>query len=521
MLDSVLAQSFENWELCLADGASPGGEVARVVQQYARRDPRIRCVRLPENRGIAGNSQAAFELASGDYIAFLDHDDTLAPFALFEVVRALNQDPELDFIYSDEDHLDPSGRRQNPHFKPDWSPDTLRSHNYICHLVVIRRDLLERVGGLREGFDGSQDYDLALRATEQASHVHHIPMILYHWRQHPAAMTGGPRKDEAHEAAKRALREHVARQAIQATVADGPVGGTYDVKRSLPCRPLVSIVIPTQDQVDVLARCLESIARSTYTNHEIVLVENQSRQPETFDYYRSLESRRDIRLIAWNDRFNYSQVNNFAADQAHGEVLLFLNNDTQVRSRDWLERMLEHALRPEIGAVGAKLLYPNGEVQHGGVILGIGGVAGHAHKCDSESSAGYFHRLVVSQNLSAVTGACLMLRKEVFAETGGFDERLAIAFNDVDLCMRIRRQGYWIVWTPFAALTHYESRTRGQEDTIEKQCRFRDEVQRFIDTWHEELQDGDPFYSPHLSLMFREFRLATPIVRRRGAGRSC
>ncbi|MEI8372913.1 MAG: glycosyltransferase family 2 protein [Planctomycetota bacterium] len=507
MLDSVLAQTCENWEICLADGASPAAEVAQVLEEYARRDARIRLALLPENRGIAGNSIAALELVSGDYIAFLDHDDTLAPFALFEVVRALNDEPELDFIYSDEDHLNENGNREHPHFKPDWSPDTLRSHNYICHLVVIRRDLLERVGGLREGFDGSQDHDLVLRATERASHIYHIPKILYHWRQHRASMSKGAGKNEAHQAGKKAVREHLARQAIAGSVIDGVSPHTYDVRRSLLRRPMVSIIIPTQDQVGILDRCLESIARSTYTNYEILLVENQSRCPKTFAYYRTLERRPEIRLIPWNDHSNYSKLNNFAVTQTRGEVLLLLNNNTQARNPDWLERMLEHAMQPEVGAVGAKLFYPDGDIQHGGIILGIGGVAGHAHRYFSGSSAGYLHRLVVTQNMSAITGACLMLRKEVFEEAGGFDERLAIVFNDVDLCMRIRRKGYWIVWTPFAMLTHYESRMRGMNDTLEKQCRFNEESQIFADTWHDALREGDPFYSPHLTLSSENFAL--------------
>jgi len=377
---------------------------------------------------------------------------------------------------------------------------------------VIRRDLLERVGGLREGFDGSQDHDLVLRATEQASHILHIPKILYHWRQHRASMSNGTGKNEAHQAGKKAVREHLARQAIAGTVIDGASPHTYDVRRFLLRRPMVSIIIPTQDHVGMLERCLESIARSTYTNHEILLIENQSRRPETFAYYRTLERRPGIRLIPWNERFNYSKLNNFAATQTRGEVLLLLNNDTQTRNPDWLERMLEHALRPEVGAVGAKLFYPDGDIQHGGVILGIGGVASHAHQYFPGASAGYFHRLVVTQNLSAITGACLMLRKEVFEEAGGFDERLAIAFNDVDLCMRIRRKGYWIVWTPFATLTHHESRTRGVNDTIEKRCRFNEESQIFADTWHDALREGDPFYSPHLTLSSEDFalRLQTP-----------
>ena len=358
MLDSVLAQTYENWELCVADGASPNGVVATVLKQYAQRDSRIRLALLHDNLGIAGNSSAALEMAQGDYVAFLDHDDTLAAFALFEVVRALNLQPDLDFIYSDEDHITEKGHRQNPHFKPDWSPDTLLGHNYICHLAVVRRDLVAKAGGLRRGFDGSQDYDLALRATEQAAHVHHIPRVLYHWRQHPASLSNGPRKDQPQEAGKRAIREHLARQSIAGTVADGPVPGTYDVRRSLTGKPLVSIIIPTQDHIDVLSRCLDSIARSTYQRYEILLVENQSRNPETFAYYRSLQRRPEIRLVTWDHRFNYSRLNNFAATQARGDVLLLLNNDIEVQTADWIERMLEHVLRPEVGAVAQSSTIP-------------------------------------------------------------------------------------------------------------------------------------------------------------------
>jgi O-antigen biosynthesis protein len=507
MLDSVRAQTYGNWELCLADGASPGPETARILKEYARRDPRIRLALLPENRGIAGNTRAALELARGEYVAFVDHDDTLAPFALYEIVRALNQDRELDFLYSDEDLLDEEGRRHHPHFKPDWSPDTLRSHNYICHLVAIRRELLERVGGLREGFDGSQDYDVVLRATERASRVHHIPKVLYHWRRHSAAMSCGDGKHQAYQAAKKALGEHLARQAVEGTVNDGLLASTYEVRRALPNQPLISIIIPTQDQVDVLARCLDSIMRSTYARYEILLVENNSRNPETFDFYRTLREWPKIRVIPWNQTFNFSKLNNFAATHARGDVLLFLNNDVEAQSADWLERMLEHALRPEVGAVGAKLFYPDGNVQHAGIIVGINGVAGHAHKHFSASSPGYFHRLMVTQNMSAITGACIMMRKDVFREIEGFDERLVIAFNDVDLCMRVRRSGYWIVWTPFAALTHYESKTRGPEDNPEKRRRLAKEAHIFIANWREELRRGDPFYSPNLSLSSEDFAL--------------
>lgn len=507
MLDSVLAQTYEKWELCVAEGASPDPAVASILKQYAARDSRIRLALLPENRGIAGNSTAALELARGEYVALLDHDDTLPPFALFEVARALNDQPDLDFIYSDEDHITEKGHRQNPHFKPDWSPDTLRSHNFICHLLVIRSDLLQRIGGLRLGFDGSQDYDLALRATEQAAHIRHIPRVLYHWRQHPGSMSRGKGKEQALRSARKALREHLARTGVRGTVNDGLWPGTFDVRRPLPRKPLVSIIIPTQDHVDVLARCLDSIAQSTYPRYEILLVENRSRNPETFAYYRGLQQRPDIRLLPWDHDFNYSRLNNFAAAQARGDVLLLLNNDTEAQTADWMERMLEHALRPEVGAVGAKLLYPNGDIQHAGVIVGIHGVAAHAHRGFSASSIGYCHRLVATQDLSAVTGACLMIRRGVFREIGGFDERLAVAFNDVDLCMRIRRRGYWVVWTPFAELTHHEYATRGPEDSSEKLWRAEQEANVFIETWRQELREGDPFYSPNLTLASEDFAL--------------
>ncbi len=507
MLDSVLDQTYANWELCLADGGSPAAEVAGILQEYAGRDARIRVALLAENRGIAGNTKAALELATGEYVAFMDHDDTLAPFALLEIVRTLNEAPDRDFIYSDEDLLDEDGYRHTPHFKPDWSPDALRSHNYICHLAVVRRELLESAGGMREGFDGSQDYDLVLRVTEQASHVHHIAKILYHWRRHSAAMSCGEGRHVAYRSAKKALREHLARQGVAAAVRDGLCASTYDVRRALPGEPLVSIVIPTRDEAGALARCLDSIAQSTYNRHEILLIENNSQEAETFDYYESLAARPEVRLIPWNHPFNFSKLNNFAAGHARGEVLLFLNNDTEAQNPDWLERMLEHALRPDVGAVGAKLFYPSGEVQHGGLILGIKGVAGHSHKHYPASSVGYCHRLVVTQNLSAVTGACVMLRKKVFQEVGGFDERLVIALNDVDLCMRIRGKGYWIVWTPHAALTHYESKTRGREDTGEKRRRLQKKPICSSRLWRDALRCGDPFYSPHLTLSSEDFTL--------------
>jgi O-antigen biosynthesis protein len=507
MIDSVLAQTYTNWELCIADGQSRDPEVGRILRDYAQRDSRIRVEILPENKGIAGNSNAALALANGAVIALLDHDDTLAPFALFEVVRSLNQHPDADFLYSDEDLLDEKGLRHGAHFKPDWSPDTLRSHNFIGHFVALGRELVKSIGGFREGFDGSQDYDLVLRATEQARQVLHIPQVLYHWRKHPGSFTGGQRLKDAHVAARQAILEHLRRADVVGTVLHGNTGGTYQVVRSLPAKPLVSIMIPSKDHHEVLDRCLKSIAPSTYSNYEIIVVDNNSQERETFDYYKTLSDWPKLRMVKWDHPFNYGAMNNFAANQAAGEVLLLLNNDTETRCPDWLERMLEHTLRPEVGAVGAKLYYPDGTIQHGGVILGIGGVAGHAHRYVPGQSPGYVNRLVVTQNVSAVTGACLMIRKQVFEEIGGFDERFVVNLNDVDLCMRIRQRGYWIVWTPHAELYHHERKTRGADDTQVKRDGAADELQLFLGKWWEKLHAGDPFYSPHLSLENEDFSL--------------
>jgi O-antigen biosynthesis protein len=498
-LNSVLAQTYPHWEVHLSGQAGATAEAAGISKIYARNNARIRLKPL-ESGGLTNGTVP-------DYLAVLHPGDTLAPSALYEIVRAVHEDAARDFLYSDEDLLDAEGRRLHPHFKPDWSPDTLRSHNFIGSLAVIRRDLWDRAGGLRDGFDGSQDYDLVLRATEQASQVHHISRVLYHGRHRPESSTNGALRRQAHHSAKKALREHLQRLAIEGSVGDGLSPDTYDVRRTFPGRPLVSIVIPTQDHVDVLARCLDSIARSTYPHYEVLLIENRSRNPQTFDYYRKLERQSRIRVLSWDCPFNYSKLNNFAAAHARGEVLLLLNNDTEAQTADWLERMLEHALRPEVGAVGAKLYYPGGDVQHAGVIVGVDGVARHAHRHFPASSTGYRHRLVTTQNLSAVTAACLMLRKSVFEEIGGFDERLEVAINDVDLCLRIRRKGYWILWTPFAELTHCESRTRGPDDDDEKRCRVEKETGLFLRSWRKELQRGDPFYSPHLTLTGEDFAL--------------
>ena len=509
MIRSVREQTYADWELCIADGASNSPEVRAVLEEEARRDPRIRVVFLARNEGIAGNSAAALALATGDYVAFLDHDDLLPPFALFEIARAVNEDPDADLLYSDEDKIDAAGvRRSEPHFKPDWSPDMLRSHNYVCHLTAYGRALLEQVGGPRPGFDGSQDHDLILRASERAKKIVHIPKILYHWRIHgeSTARAAGA-KNYSHEAGRRALREHLGRLGLEGEVIDGPVPNSFHTTYRLPRRPLVSLIVPTHDQVPLLSRCMDSLARSGYDNLEILVVENNSKAPETFAYYRRLQERTDVRMMTWERPFNYAAVNNWAAAQARGEVLLFLNNDVEAINPDWIERLLEHALRPEVGGVGAKLYFPNDTIQHAGVLVGVGGVAAHAHGGFRRSDHGYFTRLGVVQNFTAVTGACLMMRKGVFEELGGFDEGFALAFNDVDLCMRLRRRGYLIVWTPLAELYHHESATRGSEDTPAKKERFRGEVHRFLVKWGDCLWRGDPYYNPNLTHEGGDFRL--------------
>lgn len=509
MIQSVLDQTYPNWELCVADGQSLV-KVQEVLDSYRKMDRRIRVEFLPSNDGIAANSNAALALATGDYVALLDHDDTLAPFALFEVVRAVNQDRNADLLYSDEDTIDQTGaERSNPHFKPDWSPDALRSHNYICHLAIMRRSVVHQVGEFRTEHEGSQDYDLVLRVSERARKIVHIPKVLYHWRIHAKSVTGEEvGKMYAYEAAKKALADHLLRQHVDGYVQDGPVLGTYQVKYSLASQPLISIIIPNQDHPEMLARCLESVKRSSYCNYEIVIVENHSKRPETFSYYQQLEQDSKVRILNWTQPFNYSSVNNEAIRQARGDVVLLLNNDVEAINADWLERMLEHVLRQEVGAVGAKLYYPNETIQHAGVIIGIGGVASHSHTFHQRESLGYGRRLVITHNLSAVTAACLMLRKKVFEQVGGLDERFIIAFNDIDLCLKIRQQGYLVVWTPHAELYHHESVTRGHdlEDPV-RLARLQGEEDLFRGKWLEVLRAGDPYYNPNLSLQDGNFSL--------------
>ena len=509
MIRSVQDQSYEKWELCLADGSdAEHGAVGKCCREMARKDGRLRYVKLDRNGGISENTNACLKMARGEYIALFDHDDILHPSALYENMKAICA-RDADFLYSDENtfHEDPSDAYW-PHYKPDYAPDTLRSYNYICHLTVFRRSLLDAVGGgFRKQFDGSQDYDMILRLTEQAKRIVHIPKVLYYWRGHAGSTAQDiGAKTYTVEAARAALSEHLKRVGLKGTVLDSTIPSTYKAQYDIEGAPLISIVIPNMDHVDDLKKCVDSITeKSTWTRWEIVIVENNSKNDETFDYYRSIEDRPEIRIVTWEGPFNFSGICNRGAEAAKGDYILLLNNDIQVITPDWLEQMLMFAQRKDVGAVGAMLYYPDDTIQHAGVILGIGGVAGHSHKYFQRGEYGYASRLTIAQNLSGVTAACCMIPTRVWEEVGGLDESFAVAFNDVDLCLRIRKAGYLIVWTPYAELYHFESKSRGLEDTTEKQIRFKGEIDHFYERWGDALKAGDPYYNPHLTLEREDF----------------
>lgn len=509
MIDSVKNQTYTEWELCIADG-STNKEVITYLQDQAGLDGRIKVALLDKNYGIAGNTNKAIELATGEFIAFLDHDDTLASFALHEVAKVANDDRQIDLIYSDEDKLSFNGKvRITPHFKPDWSPDNLKSYNYITHLLVAKRSLVKDLGGIRIGYEGSQDYDFVLRATEIATKIAHIPKILYHWREHRDSTSANTEsKSYVTFSAQRAITDALTREQKRGRAFKGPFFGSVRVIYGLEKTPLISIIIPTKDNLETLETCIDSIlTRSTYPNYEIVITDTGSQNAAVDQYYRSLVNDKRIKILSWDKPFNYSAVNNFSAEHANGDYFIFLNNDIEIQTAEWIESMLEFCQRSDVGAVGAKLFYPDFTVQHGGVILGVGGVAGHSHKSFPHHSDGYFGRLSVPTNLSAVTAACVMIPKKIFNDVGKFDEGYPLAFNDIDLCLRIRERGYLIVWTPYAELIHYESKTRGYEDTPEKQERFRKEIERFKTKWGGLLERGDPYYNRNLTLTREDFSL--------------
>lgn len=505
MIDSVIKQSYSNWELCIADGNSQTEDTIKLLKEYMQKDKRIKVNFLSENYGISGNTNACLELATGEYVGLFDHDDLLTPNALYEVVKVLNEDRALDFIYSDEDKTDEYGQEFfDPHFKPDWSPDTLRSYNYICHFTVFRRNLLAKVGGFNKEFDGSQDYDLFLRLTEATDKIHHISKILYHWRVHRNSTAGSlSAKEYTVDAARRALQAHLNRQGIKGIIEPGLIIGTHRAKYEIEGNPKVSIIIPTKDHIDDLSQCIDSIKKSTYTNYEIVIIENNSTEEATFKYYEELKKEDNIKVVVWKEGFNYSAINNYGIKAAEGEYFILLNNDIEIITPNWIEEMLMHCQREEVGIVGAKLYYPDDTIQHAGVIIGIGGVAGHSHKYFAREDNGYFSRLKIIQNLSAVTAACLMVRRDVFESVNGLDEAFKVAFNDVDFCLRVREQNKLVIFTPYVEAYHHESKSRGAEDTPEKVERFNGEVQRFYSRWGE--YRYDPYYNTNLTLENEDF----------------
>ncbi len=502
MIDSVRNQSFSAWELCIANASPKDETVRRVLKEYEEADKRI-CVReLEKNDGIGANTNRAFEMATGKYIALLDHDDLLAPDALFEAALKI-EESQPDIIYTDEDKVSGAAlTHAQPHFKPDFNPDLLRANNYICHFLLIKREIVERAGGIREGFDGAQDHDFILRCTELSKNIAHIPRVLYHWRTHEASTADNPdSKLYAYEAGVRAVSESLKRLCIWAEASQTKDYGFYKVKYEIEGEPEVSIIIPNKDGKETLKTCIDSIfEKSTYKNFEIIIAENNSTTEEIFDYYKELKKNERIKIIKWESGFNFSAINNFAVRWAKGEYLLFLNNDVEVITPDWIEGLLGNAQRREVGAVGCKLLYPDNTIQHAGVIIGMGGIAGHAFANMSASRTGYLHRASTQMNVSAVTAACLMMRREVFEKIGGFEEKLTVAFNDVDLCLKAMDAGYINVYNPHVRLYHYESKTRGAEDTDEKARRFHSEIDFMRTRWLDFIQKGDPCYNPNLTL---------------------
>jgi O-antigen biosynthesis protein len=508
-LDSVRAQLYPHWELCVADDASTEPHVRAVLEEYRAADERVKVVYRAANGHIAQASNSALALATGEFVALLDHDDVLAPDALFQVALLLNRVPDTDFVYSDEDKIDDLERRSEPYFKPDWSPDSFLARMYTGHLAAFRRALVDQVGGFRAGFEGSQDYDLVLRVTERTQRIEHIPRVLYHWRIHPESAAANPdSKRYAYEAGRRALEEALVRRGEPGRVEELPEAGSYVVRYAIRAPEKVSVIIPSRDHGEDVERALRSIfARATYPDFEVVIVDNGSTDPAslaTFARWAADEPR--VRVLRHDVPFNFAAINNYAVAHTTGTYLLFLNNDTEVVTADWMEAMVEQAQRPSIGAVGAKLLYPDDTIQHAGVVTGIGGVAGHSHKYADASTGGYFNMLRTVNNYSAVTGACMMVRREVFERVGGFDEQLAIAFNDVDFCLKARRLGLYNVYLAHVVLYHYESKSRGAEDTPAKRARFEGERLLMLQRWHTS-EAGDPHYSPHLSVTAEDYSL--------------
>ena len=508
LIESVLAQTYKNLELCLADGSNEQhSEVQRICERFAKKDKRIKYRKLEQNLGISENSNAAIEMSDGDYLGFLDHDDLLHPSALFEVMKAISEN-SAEFVYTDEATFENTvDNLININYKPDYAIDNLRSCNYITHFSVVSKDLIEKVGMLKSEFDGSQDHDIILRLTDEASKIYHIPKVLYFWRLHPDSVASNiGAKPYAIESGKGAVLANIRAHGMDATVESHWCCPTfYRIKYDLTANPKISIIIPNKDSLDILTSCISSILKlTTYENYEIIIAENNSQEDKTFEYYREIESSNNrVKIVYWSEkRFNYSKINNFAVKYASGEQILFLNNDVEIITPNWIEEMLMYSQRSNVGAVGIKLYYPDDTIQHAGVVLGLGAhrVAGHLFYGLPRNEVGYMGRLWISQNMSAVTGACMMVRKEMLEKVGMLTTDFSSSFGDIDLCMKIRKAGYLIVWTPHVEAYHYESKTRGSQITPDKVRLFEHEVSLFKNIWAKELAAGDPYYNVNFSL---------------------
>lgn len=512
-VQSVQAQIFQSWELILVDDGSTLRSTRSYLAELDGGDRRVRVLRRHQNDHVAQATNDGILASRGGWVAFLDHDDELSPHALREMAAAILMHPDAGLLYSDEDKIDEAGHRFDPNFKPDWNRELLLGQNYICHLTVIRRDLLDQVGLLRVGYEGSQDHDLVLRCTEQLrdDQIVHVPQVLYHWRAiEGSTARSGNAKAYAVEAGRHAVADALQRRGIDASVEDLH-GGYFRVRRRLPNRvPSISLIIPTRDRVDLLRTAVESILRVTeYPDFEVVVVDNQSVDPEACDYLQGLHQRPSVRVLNYDAPFNFSAINNFAVRQCRGELVGLINNDIEAIHADWLAEMATRAIEPSVGAVGAMLYYPNGTIQHAGVIVGIGGVAGHVHMRQRRGCDAAFGRSRLAQDMTAVTGACMLVRRDLYESVGGLDEQLSVAFNDIDFCLRLSRAGFRNLWTPWAELYHHESASRGFEDTSEKQARFQREVGFMQERWGGALR-RDPAYNPNLSLESQQFELAFP-----------
>ena len=511
-IESVRAQTYKSWQLCIVDDASDDEPLSQLLQSYIQRDPRIVVFTRGANGHISAATNDALVMASGEFVVLLDNDDELSADALAAVAAALTVRPDAEIVYSDEDKLSEAGKRHHPYFKPDFNPVLFLAQNMISHLGIYRTSTLREIGGFRVGVEGAQDWDLAWRVVEAkgADKVVHVPRVLYHWRELPGSTSRDVgEKAYAVAAQVRVISDHLTRIGRRAKVEPSPrTQGMVRVRFELPePRPLVSIVIPTRDRKDLLQMCMQSLKQQTeYLPYEVIVVDNGSVEQDALAYLELLKQQSGVRVMREDIPFNYSTLNNLGVAQAKGEYILMLNNDIEFTHSDWLDEMMSWAALPEVGCVGAKLWYPNGTLQHGGVILGIGGMAGHSHRGISKIDNGYVGRAAVHQNLSAVTGACMLVKRSIYEEVGGLDERFAVAYNDIDFCLRVREAGYQNVWTPYAEMVHHESATRGMDSNPEKRRRLEAEVALMKERWGTILQ-ADPAYSPHLTRLDEDFSI--------------